>query len=315
MNLADLQRHIKSLNLQKVYIFYGEEIAVMDIYLNKMCEVVGTKYIALDTALDVVSKVTQKRLSNNRPHIYVVRNDSDLLKEESAWEKLFKAVESSKDYLVLTYATIDKRGKFYKRYSGTHMIEFAKLSPVVLSKYVDKILPGLSEKTKQDFINSCECSYNRILLEADKVIHYARRTKATYQDALDTLLRSGVITAPNEDVTFKFIDAVLCRDIIAGEYLTKLKQNNTPVILVLSLLYTNFRSVLLVQGLGENTKDGAKRTGLTPFQFRQALDKRGYYSIEELTRILELIASVDRQIKTGKIDADLALEYVVINIF
>lgn len=79
-------------------------------------------------------------------------------------------------------------------------------------------------------------------------------------------------------------------------------------------MYSGFKQILMVQGLGRNQTEPVKRTGLTAWQVKMAKDKQGHYSISELVDALNVIRDVEKGIKTGTIDSDVAVEYVIVNI-
>jgi DNA polymerase III delta subunit len=133
--------------------------------------------------------------------------------------------------------------------------------------------------------------------------------------AFRELLKQNVIYQPIGDITFLFTDAILTRNKRdTAKYLLQAKAIGESEILTLSVLYNGFKQILMVQGLGKDQSEPCKRTGLTPWQVKMAKEKQGHYSIAELVNALKVIRSVEKGIKTGAIDADVAVEYVIVNI-
>lgn len=315
MKLPDLQKQIVSKNIDRVLLLFGEEVAIMDIYLDKIYKVTGGDVLRFDTVKEAYAKMVQKRITTGSPRVFVVRDDKDFFKADKEWVKVFKAAESGVDYLILIYSSMDRRSKFYKQ-NQEKLCEFEKLSPTMLAGYIDKLLPGMSTKQKEQFAEVCECNYSRILLEADKVKHYAHSANFTdYGVCFEKLLKQGVIYQPIGDITFLFTDAILTRDKVnTAKYLLQAKAIGESEILTLSVLYNGFKQILMVQGLGRDQSEPSKRTGLTPWQVKMAKEKQGHYSIPELVNALKVIRFVEKGIKTGAIDADVAVEYVIVNI-
>ena len=81
----------------------------------------------------------------------------------------------------------------------------------------------------------------------------------------------------------------------------------------ISLLYTNFRSMLLVQSAGAGA-DITKRTGLTGWQVKLAKEKGVNYNIGELVAYLRLIRETEKGIKTGAIEQSMSLDYILANV-
>ena len=314
MKLPDLQKQIVSKNIDRVLLLFGEEVAIMDVYLDKIYKVTGGDVLRFDSVKEAYAKMVQKRITTGASRVFVVRDDKDFLKADKEWRKVFTAAESGADYLILIYSSMDRRSKFYKQ-NQEKLCEFEKLSSSVLAGYINRLLPGMSAAEQEQLAQVCECGYSRILLEADKVKHYAAVSRLDYGEAFRELLKQGVIHQPIGDITFLFTDAILTRNMKdTAKYLLQAKAVGESEILTLSVLYNGFKQILMVQGLGRDQSEPCKRTGLTPWQVKMAKEKQGHYSIEELVNALKVIRFVEKGIKTGAIDADIAVEYVIVNI-
>lgn len=314
MKLPDLQKQIVSKSIDRVLLLYGEEVAVMDIYLNKIYAATAGDVLRFDSVKEAYAKLVQRRISKGVSRVFVVRDDKEFFKADKEWAKVFNAAESSNDYLILIYSSMDRRSKFYKQ-NQERLCEFEKLSSSVLAGYIEKLLPGMNSRLKEQFAEVCECSYSRILLEADKIKHYAKVSYLDYNEAFKELLKQGVIYQPIGDITFLFTDAILTRNKRdTAKYMLQAKAIGESEILTLSVLYNGFKQILMVQGLGKDQSEPVKRTGLTPWQVKMAKEKQGHYSISELVNALKVIRFAEKGIKTGLIDADVAVEYVIVNI-
>lgn len=314
MKLPELQQQIVQGKLDKSYIFHGPEVGVMDIYLSNLYKKINTDIIRLDNVQEAFQRMNQKRMSKaNR--CFVVRDDKEFIKQEKIWDVVFKQAEASQDYLILIYASVDKRTKFFKKYED-RLIEFETLEPLVLTKYIQKELPGMPLSCMGKFVEVCESNYSRILLECDKIRHYYKRVHSLdYGACFQHLLEQGAIYQPIGDITFKFTDAILTRNIRdAGYYLRDARLKGEPEVMVLSILYNGFKHILMLQGLGKDQSEPVNRTGLTPWQVKLAKEKQGHYSISELINAMKLVRFVEKGIKTGAIEAESSLEYLIVNI-
>lgn len=313
MDLKTIQQQIINHDLDKVLIFHGEEIAVLDIYVKKIIECLGNDVVKCDTVAQAYSKINQRRISSNS-RVFIIRDDMEFVKADKEWLKVFKAVEKTGDNLILIFNKLDKRGKFYK-HNQERLCEFEKLGMSVLCSYIEKLVPSISQAHKEQLVEICQYSYSRIILECDKIKHWANITGLNCDRAYVDLLDRGVIYKPIGDITFKFTDSILTRNKkYAAEYLLQAKAVGESEILTLSVLYNGFRQILLVQGLGRDASEPSKRTGLTPWQVKLAKEKMGHYTIPELLDALKIIRKAERGIKLGQIDSDIAVEYVMVNV-
>jgi DNA polymerase III delta subunit len=147
----------------------------------------------------------------------------------------------------------------------------------------------------------------------DKIKILAEVRDCKKEEAYLIALEQGLIYNTPKTVVFDFIDAVLVRNIdLSFEYWKELKELKTAEVLILSLLYTGFRNVLLIQGSDKATSES---TGLTGWQIQTTKEKTGYYSIPELIDILKSIQNSESGIKTGKVETEIAVELALIKIF
>lgn len=313
MTVQDFQKQIRSGQINRVMLLYGEEVAVMDEYLVHLYKAIGVRPSLLDKVSDAYKRLVQRKMTAGS-RVFVVRDDTEFFKADKQWGKVFTAAESGDDYLVLIYSKMDKRSKFYKQ-NQERLCEFQKLSSSILANYIARLIPGMCQANCVEFAEVCECDYSRIKLEADKVRHYMAVTGMNASAATKELIQNGVIYKPIGDITFQFTDAILTRDVRqAFEYLLKAKAVAEPSVLTLSVLYNGFKQILMVQGLGRDQSEPVRRTGLTAWQVKMAKEKQGHYSIAELIDALKIIRFAERGIKTGLIDDDIAVEYVMANI-
>ena len=234
------------------------------------------------------------------------------MKQENVWQD----INPNGNIIIFKYNNLDKRNKFYKQFES-RIVEFNKLSDAVLIKYIQQELNQdvtLSEKNCKKLINICNNNYNQILFELDKInqlkdIYYIN----SYDYVFEQLEKQGAFYKEISDITFTFIEKVITRDIKQVYELQKqLKQIGESNIKLLSLLYNNFKIILLIQSCKSN--DICKTTGLKGNEVYYNKDKTGYYTIGELVRALRIIQKTEEGIKTGKIDEQISIDYVLNNI-
>ena len=307
MQLHELKEQLVKKIVQPLYIFTGEEVAVMDIYIKKISEVMGVPAKRIDSISSIYSRL-QNNTFMNKSNCYVIRDDKDYLSQEKIWAGLNSGVTQGKNVIILIYTNLDKRSKFYK--SHTDMLtEFEKLIPEVLAKYIKKEI-GLEINKAIEFANLCDCDYSRILLECDKLTHLSKAANVTTEQAYEIAIQEKLIYSSPKDVIFELIDAVCRRQPHKSyELWHELKEVNESPLGVISLLYSNIRSMLLVQSAGGG--DVSNRTGLTAWQIKIAREKGNHYSIGELVKGLRSIRETEKGIKTGAIDQSIALDYIL----
>ena len=294
-------------------VLYGQEQTVLDMYIKQIVSVSQSQAVYIDTVASVIKQCGKKSL-NKSVKCYIVSDDLSYLKAETVWDKIKKDFKKSKDYLILRYHTLDKRDKFSHN-NKENLTEFAQLSAEVLQQYIYRDLPDLSEKNALSLIDYCNYDYGRILMEIDKVRQYMSvRTDLTVDSCFNQLDKQGLFHKEIGDITFELTNAVL------GGYtdqaivkLNEAKRKNEPAMMIASILYSEFRNLLAYQGLGKNKQGAMERTGLTKGELYGCSKNIGGYSLSEVKRNMLFCQQVESGIKTGLIDEDIALDYLVLH--
>lgn len=308
MEVTTVKKQIMDKSLDKFYIFSGLEVKAQEIYLYKMAEVSNKTLQWIDSISDIYTK--SKSLFS-KPKLYVCRDDKDFMKSEKAWGTIEQALGDN--MLVFLWTEVDKRTKFYKNYQD-RIVQFNYMSSAILEKHITKEV-DLNEHWCAVLIQVCESDYSRILLEIDKIKNYmSANGQITANMALNDLLQSGAIHIPPQDAIFDFVDAILKRQSQkAFELLDECKKIGEPALRLITVLYTNARKVLLVQSCKSN--DISKTTGLSSWDIKCVSDKVGCWDTGDLVYMLRLFRQVERNIKIGEIDEDVAMDYIMTNVF
>lgn len=308
MTVLDVKHDIMNKSLKPFYVFTGEEVEVMREYIHKIAETIKSEIYPIDSISEVFDGLSTQSLFNIRK-CYLVWDDKEFLSAENGWDNVMN--RNDENVVILVISDIDKRGKFYKAHKDD-ITHFEHLSTDLLTVYIERQI-DLSDEATRALCEVCENDYGRILLEIDKVRLYSEATGVTPTKALEILLNEGTIHVPDRDVIFEFADAVCRRrrklafDLLYEDY----RAGENPLTL-LSVLYTSFKQMLQVQSC--QGKDVSAITGLSIPQVKAIERKIGAYDIGELVFAMKLISDTVYNIKAGGISAEIAVDYVLVNI-
>ena len=318
MDVATLKAKIKSKQLPSYLIFSGDEWKVQQIYIEQISKVTGKEMKRIDSVSSIYQQL-RNRSFVQKPVIYIVRDDKELMQNEKLQQQIDSGLLGD-NMLIHLLTTVDKRTKFYKAYKDT-IVEFEPLNDGVLTKYIKKEI-NLSDTDCQRLIDICEHSYGRILLEVDKIKWYQKSTEfsewdghgqLSTHDCFKNLVNDGTIYQPPYDAIFDLVDAILDRKVnTAFNLLQQAYEVGEATMVMLSVLYTNAKAVLQIQSYhGDNL---SKATGLTGWQIKNAKPHVGKYSEEELIYIVQLIQKIESGIKTGRMEDEFAMQYLLTHI-
>ena len=312
MNLMELKSSMANKDIHNLYIFYGAEYAILEIYVKKLKDIVGGQYVQYDDVASLYRTLDKKDMFGSQKKFVLIREDKDFLTSESMW-KDFESKLSKKDItLVLKYSSIDQRSKFSKAFSD-RMTEFTYLSKEVLTKYIKKEI-DITDSCCQYLCDITHNDYGRILLEVDKVKNYAQIKCILDMDAFKECYNENVFHCDVEGEVYDLVNAIMIRSIKDIHYLLQeSKERKDNPIMVLAILHSNVRTLLQLQLAGD-VKDLAERTGLTGFQIKNGKQFVGVYNNNELVRFMKYIRYCEKGIKNGLLNSDNALDYLLINV-
>lgn len=313
MELRNLNKQVVDNNINNIYIFTGVEVALMDIYIEKIAEVKSLQKIRVDSLSSVYSKLSNQSLMD-KEKVYIIRDDKEFTKQnEQIWEKLKLNKAQNKNIVIMIYTNIDKRSKFNK-YWEDNIIEFNTVEDNILLEQVVEV-SNLSSRNAQILIEYCNRNYSRIVLEIDKIEQLSKACKVHKDIIFQRAIKENLINKEPQNVIFELVDSITRKQVKKSfSLLNEFMQLNEGTLGLISLLYINFRNILIVKVAGE-CKDMENRTGLTGWQIRQAKEKMNYYMEWELKYILRLIRELEKDIKCGKIEQEKVIELLLVFIF
>ena len=114
---------------------------------------------------------------------------------------------------------------------------------------------------------------------------------------------------------FKTIDAIAAKDKKRAIKLLKahLEKGDSPLYL-LSMINFQFRNLLIIKDLIEKNLSPYSFTNLHPYVIKKSISLLGKFSFSELKKIYQKIFEVDLDIKTGKIEPEMALDLLITEI-
>ena len=310
MQLADLKKQIHSGDLKHFYIFAGEETGIMKLYLEQISKKLNKRIEYLDTVQAAFERTARAGLvANNK--IFVVQDDKSFLRMENMWNRVSQVLR--RDTLILVYSKIDKRSKFFK---NNDFVAFDPMLPQNLAHYLIKAC-GINEQNAIQLANICERSYSRCMQECDKISAYVGYRQSVFDPitpdmAFRLLLSNGTIHKPIGDITFQVVDSIMDRNNVKEieQRMMEVREIREPRLLLISLLYNQFRSLLMYQTLTDKST-ASQVAGLSPHDIYAARKRANLYSTNEILRAMKILQELEFGIKSGTVSEEIALDYFI----
>ena len=200
----------------------------------------------------------------------------------------------------------DKLFQFLRKYG-----EYQEIQPLEgeklkgwAKKEFEKHETEIESPALERLINFAGNDLWRLSKEIEKLITYKKKEIIRIKD-IELLVKPKIETA-----IFETIDAIAARDKKRALNLIHqhLEKGDSPAYL-LSMINFQFRNLLMIK----SNKSG-ERLGMHPFVVQKTLSQAKRFSLEELKKIYQKIFQADLNIKTGKIEAETALDLLITEI-
>ncbi|HNP79551.1 MAG TPA: DNA polymerase III subunit delta [Candidatus Pacearchaeota archaeon] len=194
----------------------------------------------------------------------------------------------------------DKLVNFLKKKAKTE--EFKPLRSDQVKKFIKKKLgeKDIDEEALSLLIEFSSSDLWKISKEIEKLMHYSRE-KITKKDV--ELLVSPIY----DNNIFETIDAIARKEKEKAIKLLKrhLEEGDSVPYLVTMIAY-QLRNIISVKS--------SNNVSMSPFVLSKSMSQANNFSIEELKKLYEKIAFLDADIKTGRIDPEFALDFLVFDL-
>lgn len=281
------------------YIFTGEEKEVMFKYIKRIDP--NPKTVE---HIEQFKEIARSSMLFRIGGTFVLHNNRDIL--QATAQELLSAVEQSGMRLILCFDKIDSRVKFFKELKG-FIVEFEKYTEQQLSGYIQGII-DVDSRLASIIAVYCGNDVARIEMECDKL-------QRSGKEITLELVNELIMPSP-EDKIFEMVDSLLKKDKERTfELFRDLKELKESPIKMVSIIYTKIKQVLQVQMYADlDNVSIAGKTGLSFYQINMTKELIGKHSLDELASMLKLVQETEVKMKTGQVDIDLGMEFLLLKI-
>ena len=331
-SLQELKLHLKNKDIQRLYIFHGEETFLLHHYLGKMkdqllddlTESFNSHRFTAETfdIRDFADAV--ENLPMMAESTFVQVDEIDLFKmNESDRTKMAEILSDIPDYctVVFTYETTawkpDKRlKKLWEAVDSGFIVEFAKQEQRDLVAWIQRHFTARKKRIDPNLcvylIEITGGTMTALSGEIEKICAYSGRDEIVKADI-------DAVTEPVLDaVVFQMTD--LLSDGMYAEALLKLqtllKMQQEPLA-ILGAVGAHFRKLATARILTDNGRSAsqlAKLYGIPDFVAKRIMDSARRVKPQFCARAAELILETDYQMKTSFDDTERLLELLILQL-
>lgn len=328
-NFIKLKQQIKSGTCGNLYLFYGEEDFLKELYLERIKKEIPDgglpefNHICLEgrdafgsfaeEALDAFPMMTEKKL--------VIIKNSGIFKSPTAEQKEFwqNRLSDIPDFITLIFdeQVIDKRSTLFKTISKSGLsVEFKYLKSYEVVAWVireaQKFGKKIDKAAAEYLVGMCDEGIRNVQNELNKLINYS--DKEIYISDIDK-----VVSKPLNIIVFEITDALMENNADkAMSVILQLRENKESAFNILYLIFSAFDKMLhckLLLDDGASYDAIAGKLKLAPFIVRKYIDSSKGFSKEFLINRVCRTADIDLSIKQGETDEWTALMQYMLECF
>lgn len=302
-----------------LYLIIGEDNELVNFYLTSILEntlfneeekieydmTVSSISDILDEA-SMISLFSSKKIIIGREFDTKKMNDNDLDYLKRYIDNINKDV-----YIVLIAKKIDARSKEYKIFKDSFkVIETDKNndSDKDILKYIDSYILDkgyrIDRYNLEYLLSKLGNNIVNIKIELHKIFLYLDDDKEINREVIDLLISDNI-----DNIIYEFTNAVLDKDYdTVMKMYSEFKIENIGYDYLLVSLDNVFRQALIIKMLynqGSSNSDIAKVIGKKEFYVKKMLERLYNYKEDELARMIDRLAIIDRDYKTGKSNIDM----------
>ncbi len=330
-NLLKLKKQLKDGVLSSLYVLYGEEEFLREMYVGHIIEKIpdggfpefnhitikgaDIAFSEYDNALESFPMMTDKKLIHiKNSGIFMSKRSSaggpSSEEKKEFWSEKFKRIAED-TVVVFDELSVDKRSALYKAAAkaGT-VVEFSYQSEADLVTWIIgrclKAKKKISKENAYYLVTLCDPGLSNINNELGKLLDFCE--EEIYKTDIDRIVSKSI-----QVIVFELTDAIMAGDTgRAINTMTDLKTVHESAFNLIYLMLASFDKMLfakLMQGSPQN--EIARELGVSPYIVRKYIDGAKGFSEEALTWMVRRVAELDLAIKEGRVDEWTALEQYV----
>lgn len=335
IKIEDLEKELNQGILKSIYVFYGEELFLLENSLKKIRNlfgecIKGINYIPIDETNigEIISDIETPAFGYEKK--LIIARNSGILKKEGKRKsaELGKIRDGLTEYieknrklidesviLVFVEEDVDSKTNLYKILDKVGTIcHFEYQKPMQIEKRMKAICHAykvnISDANLRYFIECCGTNMQELINEIRKLIEYAGENGTIQKEDIDSLCIKKL-----ESVIFDLTDNLGKKETAkALQVLKNLLYAKEPIQKILITLYNHFKKLYLTKIALKTNKDIITTLNLKPnqtFLVNKYKMQAKYFEEKELKAVLQNLRDLDYHYKIGLIDLQVGLESIL----
>lgn len=294
MTLKELKLDIlnKRMSFDMIIFLYEGTSFLVNSYINKIRDNKDLTIININNLNEIYS-IESNVFEDSTNNLYVL--DTDTFDDDLSKYNFHNLIIKTK--------------KVTDSNSNKYVVKFEKPADWQIEEYVKVSAPGLDEAQRMWLCDVANHDINRLDLECKKINIFDIEDQ---KNIFDELNNDNMYEDLNSLTIFSFTNAIIRHDKIkAAEILKEIKNIDIEPVGLVTILYKNFKNILNIQ---MNSRATPELLGISPKQFNAIKRNCNVYNNDKLIKIFNLLTTIDYKLKSGLLDNNKIIEYLIVNI-
>lgn len=323
INVTKLKQQLKQSDMKNIYLFFGEEKYLVDMYIKKITDMAlgdglrefnysfynedNENYESFVNDVESYPTMAEKKV--------VILKNTKFVKLKDYQKPLVELFSNIPEYAVVIIVE-EEASKIKKALSDAiskkgEIVEFKKQGVADLRAWVTRQLAQKNKQMNNEdmeyLVNLCERSLEKLSVECEKL------TSATEETFITRAMIDELVKVPVEYKIFEMSDHLLSGNAQkAYAILNGFKISKEQPIVIFITIYKQLADIYMFRVLGEEGKNAAEYLAPNRKWLASKLSAEARRHPKEKIRMgMRLCAEFDLQIKSGKIDGFTALEMMM----
>ncbi len=334
LTIEALEAKLNKNELDSLYLFYGEEIFLLESAVKKIKKlfgelVQGINYIMIDenNIKELISDIETPAFGFEKKLI-MIRNSGILKKEGKRKDANLAQIKEEVNKYIVDHMDVIKESnilifieeeveklKLYKTIDKNGCVcEFNMQKPLQIGKRLKAICNAyhvkIADQTIMYLIEECGSNMQNLIQEIRKLIEYVGTEGTIQKEDVDKLCTKQI-----QAVIFDLTDNLGKKNVAGAlEVLNGLLFQKEPIQKIFITLYNHFKKLYFVTLAQKEKKDIATALKLKPnqmFLVGKYKNQASFFEAKELRKLLEELENLDANYKIGIIDLNLGLESIL----
>lgn len=302
-SLQDLKQEILNGQINKFYVFFGEDYGLRHYYIHKIKE--SFNKLRVLSSYEGVQQSTSGIGLFSTHDLIVIYNDEAFAKlSEFALNRFISRLKD--DTIIMVYENELINTNLFKHFSE-YITQFPTVKDNIAQEFVESQLKLTLHSTVEMAYN-CDNNYNIICLESDKVKNYAQAKNINEQTAYEDLNVQGQLCVKYPEYRVDdLMDDVLAKNtknmLYWYQVITELYSEQFWMLL--NYVFTNYLIAYFIVRYGRwQGSTRAYNCNLPWYRIKQLRDREIPYTYTELLEKANKVAELDEAVKFNRIQQD-----------